>query len=259
MTEQSIQQQKLFKILLIGDECTDEYQYGTVDRISPEAPVPVFKLGRHEVRPGMAGNVRENLKALGLTVDAILGSAGVKTRLIDSRSRQHIARIDQDLAVSPVDLSGVDFDQYHAVVVSDYNKGAVTYEAVENIVKVYKGPIFVDTKKHDLSRFHGCILKINETEYNARYSVNDNLIVTLGDRGAVWRRYFDEQFFRARSVEIADVCGAGDTFLSALVYEYLQSKDIPEAIKFAIRASAVTVQHIGVHAPKLEEIRYDQT
>ena len=255
MIEPNIQQHKQFKILLIGDECIDEYQYGTVDRISPEAPVPVFKLGRHEVRPGMAGNVKENLKALGLTVDAVLGSAGVKTRLIDSRSRQHIVRIDQDQPVSPVDLSAIDFDQYHAVVVSDYDKGAVTYQAVENIVKVYKGPIFVDTKKHDLSRFNGCIVKINELEYNARTSINDNLIVTLGDRGAVWRRHSDEQFFRARSVEIADVCGAGDTFLAALVYEYLQSNNIPQAIRFAISAAAVTVTHIGVHAPKIEEIR----
>ena len=64
MTEQNIQQQKQFKILLLGDNCTDVYQYGTVDRISPEAPVPVFKFSHEENRPGMAGNVFENLKLM---------------------------------------------------------------------------------------------------------------------------------------------------------------------------------------------------
>jgi sugar/nucleoside kinase (ribokinase family) len=51
------------------------------------------------------------------------------------------------------------------------------------------------------------------------------------------------------------VCGAGDTFLAALVYQYLNSgKSIESAIEFAIKAAAVTVQHMGVYAPTLEEI-----
>ena len=55
------QQPKKYKILLIGDNCVDVYQYGTVDRISPEAPVPVFKFSHEERKPGMAGNVANNL------------------------------------------------------------------------------------------------------------------------------------------------------------------------------------------------------
>jgi len=51
---------KPFQILLIGDSCIDEYQYGTVDRISPEAPVPIFKYLRSEEKPGMVYNVRNN-------------------------------------------------------------------------------------------------------------------------------------------------------------------------------------------------------
>jgi hypothetical protein len=57
--------QKQFNILLLGDSCLDVYQYGTVDRMSPEAPVPVFVPAHEETRPGMASNVYENLKALG--------------------------------------------------------------------------------------------------------------------------------------------------------------------------------------------------
>ena len=44
------QQQKKFNILLVGDNCIDCYQYGTIDRISPEAPVPVFKFSRQETK-----------------------------------------------------------------------------------------------------------------------------------------------------------------------------------------------------------------
>ena len=62
MTEQNIQQQKQFRILLIGDDCQDVYQYGIIDRLSPEAPVPVFIPGKKETKPGMAGNVAKNLE-----------------------------------------------------------------------------------------------------------------------------------------------------------------------------------------------------
>ena len=52
------------------------------------------------------------------------------------------------------------------------------------------------------------------------------------------------------------MCGAGDTFLAAVAYSYLETGSIEEAIKFAMRASAVTVQHVGVYAPRLEEIKH---
>jgi D-beta-D-heptose 7-phosphate kinase/D-beta-D-heptose 1-phosphate adenosyltransferase len=60
--------QRPFKILLIGDSCIDEYQYGTIDRISPEAPVPIFKYIRSEEKPGMVYNVKNNLENLGCQV-----------------------------------------------------------------------------------------------------------------------------------------------------------------------------------------------
>ena len=66
MTESNhTQQLEPFKILVVGDVCVDNYQYGVVDRISPEAPVPVFVPTREESRNGMAANVAANLVALG--------------------------------------------------------------------------------------------------------------------------------------------------------------------------------------------------
>jgi D-beta-D-heptose 7-phosphate kinase/D-beta-D-heptose 1-phosphate adenosyltransferase len=253
MTElKNIQQQKQFKILLIGDDCLDVYQYGTVDRISPEAPVPVFKYSHKEERGGMARNVKANLEELGCEVDYLSGSTSVKTRLIDIRSKQQIVRIDNDDTSSPITIESM-LPVYDAIVISDYNKGTVSYELVEDLRKEFKGPIFVDSKKHDLKRFEGCIIKINQHEFSqlvSEPSENTDLIVTYGDNGVVWGVHA----FAAKRVEVADVCGAGDTFLSALCYQYLNTNDMSQSIKFAISAGAVTVQHLGCYAPKLEEI-----
>ena len=253
MTElKNIQQQKQFKILLIGDDCLDVYQYGTVDRISPEAPVPVFKYSHKEERGGMARNVKANLEELGCEVDYLSGSTSVKTRLIDIRSKQQIVRIDNDDTSSPITIESM-LPVYDAIVISDYNKGTVSYELVEDLRKEFEGPIFVDSKKHDLKRFEGCIIKINQHEFSqlvSKPSEETDLIVTYGDNGVVWGVHV----FAAKRVEVADVCGAGDTFLSALCYQYLNTNDITQAIKFAISASAVTVQHLGCYAPPLEEI-----
>lgn len=249
-----IQLQRSSTIILIGDKGTDLYQFGQVTRMSPEAPVPVFKPTRQQKKPGMAANVEANLKALGLQVSSYLGGDSVKSRLIDSRSRQHIVRIDEDVGGDPLDINAITNFNCKAVVISDYDKGYVTYELIENLRKRYSGPIFVDTKKKDLSRMEGCIIKINAQEYQSVTSFpseDTDLIITHGDQGAVWGK----ECFSAEKVEVADVCGAGDTFLAALVYQYLKNKKIDQAIRFAIRASAVTVQHIGVYAPTLKEIQ----
>ena len=244
------QQLEPFRILVVGDVCVDNYQYGIVDRISPEAPVPVFIPTREESRNGMAANVAANLVALGCAVVVASGQPGSKTRLIDERSRQQIVRIDNDYINQPYPLAGIDLSVCNAVVVSDYNKGNVTYELIEDLRRTYTGPIFVDTKKTDLARLAGCIVKINNKEYNDAKTLCEDLIVTQGRQGA---RYKD-QTYPAVEIAVTDVCGAGDTFLAALCYEYLKSQNMDQAIEFAIRASAVTVQHIGVYAPTLEEI-----
>jgi bifunctional ADP-heptose synthase (sugar kinase/adenylyltransferase) len=239
------------KILLVGDNGIDQYQYGTVTRISPEAPVPVVNYTHTVTKPGMAANVKDNLEKLGCDVEFVHGiKTCIKTRLIDSRTKQHLVRIDQDSPSRAVKIDYNNIDQYNAIVVSDYNKGSVDYETVEALRKNYSGPIFVDTKKSDLARFNGCFVKINQVEYEAAKTYPTDLIVTLGRDGVKYK----EHKFSTPQVEAFDVCGAGDTFLSALAYNYVLSQDIVAAIKFATRAASVTVQHIGVYSPTLEEI-----
>ena len=253
MTESATtQQQKQYKILLIGDDCLDVYEYGTVERISPEAPVPIFKFAYREERGGMARNVKANLEELGCHVDYLSGNTSVKTRLIDVRSRQHLLRIDNDAHSTPLEVVSEFPKIYDAIVISDYNKGTISYELVEELITNFKCPIFVDTKKKDLARFQGAWVKVNELEYSQVKSECTGLIVTLGDKGA--KAIHHDLELPAVPVEVVDVCGAGDTFLSALTFEYLNTQSIELAIKFAIKASAVTVKHNGVYAPTVEEI-----
>lgn len=223
--------------------------------MSPEAPVPVFIPCTKEIKRGMAGNVEENLLALGCNVATLSSEKSIKTRFIDIKSKQHIMRLDQDKLVQPLVLETLIPPIYDAVVISDYNKGLVTYELVEEILKTFPGPVFIDTKKSDLARFEGAIVKINSLENSLAKTLPSNYIVTMGKQGCK----YGGNFYPAPSVEVADVCGAGDTFLAALVYAYLNTREMSKALKFANCAASITVKHIGVYAPKLEEITNGNT
>lgn len=244
------QQQKHYKVILIGDTCVDEYQYGTVDRISPEAPVPIFCPVDVDYKNGMAANVEANLQNLGISVTSYFSDKSTKVRMIDMRSKQHLLRIDYDKICTPIKISDIAEQSVDAVVVSDYNKGSVTYELIEQLIDRFTVPVFIDTKKTDLARFGNCFLKINELEYKKRTSDGANMIVTHGGSHV----QYGVNRFDVPTVPVFDVCGAGDTFLAALTYEYLNTEDMQSAIEFAIKASAITVQRFGVYAPTLKDI-----
>lgn len=247
-----IQLQKKFKVLLIGDSCIDEYFIGTCDRLSPEAPVPVIKIVEQYSSPGMAANVKENLDKLGLDVDFVTTNVIItKSRYIDKRSRQHLLRVDEEPKITRWDGKlAVSLENYDCLIISDYNKGFLDYEDIENLIKEFKGPIFIDTKKPDLARFNGAFIKINELENRLKISANSNLIVTLGHLGAS----YGTKIYPTKEVEVVDVCGCGDTFLSALVYQFLMTNNISNAIMFANKAASITVQKEGNYAPSLKEI-----
>jgi D-beta-D-heptose 7-phosphate kinase/D-beta-D-heptose 1-phosphate adenosyltransferase len=253
------QQPNSLNVLLIGDSCVDEYIYGTVDRISPESPVPILRQTRRETKPGMAANVKANLEALGCEVDFITNLEPIiKTRYIDERSGYHLLRVDQEDSV--VHWSGHTLfavEEYDCIVISDYCKGFLSYNHIETLRENFTGPIFLDTKKTDLACFHGIFVKINELEYSRRVSINHSLIVTLGGRGAMWKTGRDpkhETYYPAPKVEVFDVCGAGDTFLAALSFGYCRYLNIETAIDFANKAASIAVTHSGNYAPTIEEL-----
>lgn len=244
---------QLLKILLIGDSCYDYYHYGYVNRISPEAPIPVFDLDHVIKKRGMSSNVYENLKALGAEVHIITSFSENKRRYIDLKSGQQLLRVDEKIKTETYEAPL--YSDYDAIVISDYNKGFISYEKIEEIIKDYHGPVFIDTKKTDLARFESAIVKINEFEYENATSLCSSLIVTRGGKKVT----YGEDSYYPPKVNVHDVCGAGDTFLAALAFEYLKKGDMEAAILFAIKAASITIKHVGVYAPTLEEIENDKT
>lgn len=238
---------------MIGDVCIDEYQYGNSTRLSPEAPIPIFTPIRVEYQNGMAYNVENNLRTLGINVLSYFGKPSTKIRLVHEKSKHHMIRIDKDILSESLDPNTNFSNDIDAVVISDYEKGFVSYELIESVEKKFgnRVPIFIDTKKTDLIKFKSSYIKINELEYNSRKSNNDNLIVTRGFKPVLYKG----KEYEVPKVPVFDVCGAGDTFLSSLVYKFLITHNMDHAIRFAIKASCVTIQHIGVYAPTLEEIK----
>jgi D-beta-D-heptose 7-phosphate kinase/D-beta-D-heptose 1-phosphate adenosyltransferase len=185
------------RILVIGDLMIDEYLWGDVDRISPEAPVPVVAVKKEETTLGGSGNVINNLAALGAKVFAAgvigtgrngnillkrLGSLGVdsggvvqehgrpttrKTRII--AAHQHVLRIDRE---TKKDVSGETMDRIalfiekairetDIVIVSDYGKGLITKALMKRVVALarkHKKIIIADPKGIDYSKYTGVTL-----------------------------------------------------------------------------------------------------
>lgn len=176
-------------VLVVGDAMLDRYWFGAVDRISPEAPVPVVRVNREEERLGGAANVALNVKTLGgratlLTVvgddepatrlrglleqqgvTALLGSDPklytiVKLRVI-GRSQQLI-RIDFENQPDHEVLSGMlaDYERvlpdHDAVLFSDYGKGGLTHiPRMIELARAAGRPVLIDPKGSDYSRYAG--------------------------------------------------------------------------------------------------------
>lgn len=248
---------KSMNILVIGDSGEDIFQYGSITRLCPEAPVPVFNPTTKTSNPGMSGNVVANLKSLGANVTHITNSTQItKTRLVDERTNQILLRIDKNDKVKNIDTDEVFKIRYNtyndvhidAIIISDYDKGFLNEDDIEMICS-YNSNVFIDTKKIiDKWATKASFLKINHveferTEYTLKdLKLKDKLIITLSDKGC---RYKD-QIFPVEKVKIKDVSGAGDTFISGLVLEWLRTGEIDLAIKFAQECATVVVQKQGV-------------
>ncbi|NEN75872.1 D-glycero-beta-D-manno-heptose-7-phosphate kinase [Pelistega sp. NLN82] len=190
---------KTKKILVIGDLMLDRYWFGEVDRISPEAPVPVVHVARKEDRLGGACNVARNIRALGAqaTLLGIIGNdeAGQKIQALchEADIVPHLeidAHIDTTLKMRVLgrqqQLLRVDFEQkprmdtlerlnhqvracidhHDVLVLSDYNKGVLTQVQGMIAYAREKGiPILVDPKGNDYQKYRGASLVTpNRTE-----------------------------------------------------------------------------------------------
>jgi rfaE bifunctional protein kinase chain/domain len=171
------------KVAVIGDVMLDTYWWGKVDRISPEAPVPVVAVSKKEQRIGGAGNVALNLQSLGaaVTVLSVMGKdddGGQLVKLFDDNNintkflvhseqrittnkiriisrNQHMMRLDAELTS---DISKADEDRLiyafenfiaaempNVVVLEDYNKGVLTANVIAKIIELCRHHKIVTT------------------------------------------------------------------------------------------------------------------
>ncbi len=180
------------RVLVVGDVMLDRYWFGEVDRISPEAPVPVVRVAKREDRLGGGANVARNIVALGGQVSllGIVGDdeagqqiarladeGGIRAHLVtDSQMhttlkmrvlgrQQQLIRIDFDYLPGQATLQSLEqqyqrlLDEHDIVVLSDYAKGVLTYCApLIEMARKRNMPILVDPKGDEYDRYTGASL-----------------------------------------------------------------------------------------------------
>ena len=238
------------KVLVIGDIITDKYIYGTSERLSPEAPVPIVKYLRTEERTGGAGLVYENLKSLEVDVDLLDLSSPrcVKTRVLCDG--HYVTRIDEDhKTIGAVDIiKEKDFSEYEYVILSDYNKGVLdsSYEIIQHLNK-FGCKVIVDPKRHSVHYEGAWLVKPNAKEYKElRFDSWSSNIITTSAEGSVTATIDNQQYtVIPKQVEVNDVTGAGDCFLAAFVYGLVNNKSYYESLEIAVESATESVKHVG--------------
>ena len=199
------------KVLIIGDAMIDSYMWGSINRQSPEAPIPIVDVEKHEKRLGGAANVASNIKALGgtpilcsvignddkgffdlmkaekLSTEGILQEdrkTTLKTRIISEN--KHQLRVDEEDTFSISNES--DFIQHtkhlmkdvQIVIFQDYNKGVLSKNIISELISSAKKlniPVLVDPKKDNYWEYKGVdLFKPNSKELTeSNSSDNDSL------------------------------------------------------------------------------------
>jgi rfaE bifunctional protein kinase chain/domain len=200
------------KVLIIGDSMIDAYMWGHIERMSPEAPVPVVRIDRQERKLGGAANVARNIKRLGaypillsvlgkdeqarnfldlmqkehLNTEGILElddrPTTVKTRVI--HKDEHVLRVDEESQEDIHDTSSVlqllsdilEEHQIDVVIFQDYNKGLLTAEFIKESISIFRDkgiPMVVDPKRRHFLSYKGVdLFKPNFKEMSEGLDLN---------------------------------------------------------------------------------------
>lgn len=188
------------RVLVVGDVMLDRYWFGEVNRISPEAPVPVAKISRIEERAGGAANVARNIAALGgqasllsvvgddeaaSALETLLLRDGIATSLRRDPSistttklrvvarQQQLIRIDfeeapsHEILADKLDDFAARLAQHDVVILSDYGKGGLTHVArMVQLARAAGKPVLIDPKGDDWSKYAGAtLLTPNKSEF----------------------------------------------------------------------------------------------
>lgn len=259
------------KILVLGDNIEDRYRHFTATRLCPEGPVPILtKTKEVYSTSGGAGLVAAQLRALFSEQQVVFipGSHSIKERIFaDDRL---MLRIDEDsinnshpaVQESHKDyLKRIHYPEYDAVVVGDYNKGALTKQEAKFLVSITDDvniPLFVDAK-NNFEWYLGAFAAFPNEKEVAPFAYFKNVIYKLGANGCNVEAVHIPTTPRA----VKDTTGAGDIFLAAFVYEYLKSNDNNPATekqllqccaRFANEVAGISVEYVGTHVVTHEEI-----
>lgn len=251
------------KILVIGELGQDVFVYGNVNRICPEAPVPVLNPTREVTNPGMTGNVVANLQSLNPDADIVHWHQEqqiTKTRFVEEKSNQMLVRVDYG-ETNPQILTSFVFltprkietiNESDMIILSDYDKGFLSHEMIKKLSTMNKLTI-LDTKKklNEDTISDITFIKLNEFEFQNNKSLvekfPEKFIVTLGSKGC---QYNGVIYPSPKPQETIDVSGAGDTFVASFSIKYLETKNIEQSLTFANEMSSIVVSKKGVSTPK---------
>ena len=249
------------KVLVLGDVIIDKYIYGTSERLSPEAPVPVVKYLREVETLGGAGLVYENLKSLGVDVTLFETEqpSSIKTRVICDG--HYVTRIDDDKHADSTSVLETielhDFSEYEYVILSDYNKGVLdeSLEIIKHINR-FNCKIIVDPKEHANHYKDAWLVKPNNSEFT-KFGFNDwhsNIITTNAGGNVIATIDNVDYDIPVEDVEVSDVTGAGDCFLAAFVYGLTKQYNHKHCLELAVRGSREAVKHVGTHLLTVTDI-----
>lgn len=304
------------KALVIGDLMIDEYIWGNVDRISPEAPVPVVCIQKETHKLGGAGNVMHNLVSMGAKVSAI-GTAGTdrtgnmifeklerlnidtdgiiseslrpttrKTRII--ASNQQVLRIDKEIKKN---INADTFEKIvkniknkicdiNLIIISDYDKGLITKELVQHVVKLTKQHnilTLADPKSLNFSRYDSVsTLTPNKKEAGLAANIDiiskkdimaageiimekvhlKRLLITCGKDGMVlFERNIEPYIIESQAQQVFDVSGAGDTVISLLGLGLATGATFKESAMVANAAAGIVVAKLGTATVSVKELK----
>lgn len=292
------------KVLVVGDIMLDRYIHGEVERISPEAPVPVIRHAQRYERAGGAANVAMNLAGLGChailagfwgddteqsELQALLDRAKVdtvgvvtsslptisKTRIVGRT--QQLLRLDIESRDNPpsaemdrlIERATSLVDKVHAVILSDYAKGALSRALCESVIAAARAkgiPVLADPKTPDFGKYAGATsvcpnlgelslatgVPWHQTEAlldAGQHQVAQHnlqfLTVTMSEKGigVLWseRRYHSP----ARAREVFDVSGAGDTVIATIAASLAGGLQVETAVDLANLAAGIVVGKMG--------------
>jgi D-beta-D-heptose 7-phosphate kinase/D-beta-D-heptose 1-phosphate adenosyltransferase len=306
-------------VVVYGDVMLDEFVWGDVTRISPEAPVPVVDIVRESVHLGGAANVLANLRELGVRASLVgivgddrageriraeLREAGahntdeslvvandgrpttVKTRII--AHSQLVVRADRERRAHVDDGTGDKLvaalkrlvEGAAALVVSDYDKGAVTPRVLGDILPfaVASGvPVLVDPKIRNFDSYRPATLVTPNHHEAMRLGNTDDdtdsgmalaareirrrigcasVLITRGERGMMLLEGDGEPVYVSTAArEVYDVTGAGDTVIATLAAAIAAGATLVEAASLANHAAGIVVSKVGTATATAEELQ----